>query len=420
MCCLLRFQQILSESLMPHLASPLHHLWYRLATEPFQRPLCGADAEPKGMGLGLTIAQYWTKRMRGQFAISSDGHGLGTTVTAVIPLGIAHGSNPRISGLPAAPRYRIVGSSSEAVCQQLQWLGCEEWDGQPLGADAPPVLAVQDVARCSNPQYDTSTPTHFVDIGDAAQAVRPDNVEAWSYLAKPVDPLSLLALIRPETSRPQEPSADANLKVLVVDDSAINRRLLKIHFEGWTVDEADNGVQAVSMARAVGAPYHAILMDINMPIMDGYEATREIRQVRSYRHTPIWGISANAETNDGRWMECGMTAMYQKPLKWAELRQALLSAVRDEPRHSSPYPNTLVHGDSQTNLAHTGPWSEAQSASSSRHPPWVSGADCRGSFGGTVPIPRYDRSSRDSGCSAGYMQVMPGVPTRVSFDARVL
>jgi signal transduction histidine kinase/CheY-like chemotaxis protein len=293
----------------------------RLATQPFYRESDTAS----GMGLGLPIAQYWTNSMGGHLAVASDGHGCGTSVVVVIPLCNAPTSpQSRPSGLlPFPPMYRIIGDCSEAVSQQLQWLGCEEWDGQPLTGNAPRLLAVQDVTRCLAPQYeDPPVPTTFVDIGVAAQGVRPDNVESWQYLAKPVKPSSLLALFREEVS--QTPAiVNMVLRVLVVDDIAVNRRLMSIHLEGFTVDEAANGLEAVRMASEAAVPYHAILMDINMPVMDGYDATRAIRRLMQYRRTPILGISANVMNGDDRWMECGMTAMYPKPVKWDQLHKAL-------------------------------------------------------------------------------------------------
>ena len=54
-----------------------------------------------------------------------------------------------------------------------------------------------------------------------------------------------------------------------------------------------------------------------------------IRRLPLYQRTPIMGVSANAMNTDGRWKECGMTAMYQKPVNWAELRKAVLHDVRD-------------------------------------------------------------------------------------------
>jgi CheY-like chemotaxis protein len=118
------------------------------------------------------------------------------------------------------------------------------------------------------------------------------------------------------------------MRLLVVDDNAVNRRLVKIHFEDWAIDEAENGQQGVWMAQSAVVPYHAILMDINMPVMDGYDATRAIRRLAPYKRTPILGISANAMSTDERWMECGMTAMHPKPVKWGTLREAILETVR--------------------------------------------------------------------------------------------
>ena len=280
------------------------------------------------MGLGLPMAEYWTERMGGRLTITSDGSGRGTTVTVVIPMDTHHPLSESLE-LPSRQMYRITGCCSEAVPLQLQWLGCEEWDGQPLCADAPPILTVQDTTRCSQPQYDATIRTTFLDVGLRPQGSRPDDVESWSYLPKPVKPSSLLAVLR-ETAPAPEPWATTApaMRLLVVDDNAVNRRLVKIHFEDWAIDEAENGQQGVRMAQSAVVPYHAILMDINMPVMDGYDATRAIRRLAPYKRTPILGISANAMSTDERWMECGMTAMHPKPVKWGALREAVLETVR--------------------------------------------------------------------------------------------
>ena len=259
-----------------------HRPFARSAKRAFHRELSSADGGSQGIGLGLPMAQYWTDRMNGCLSLTSDGCGLGTTAHVAIPMDVPQGGASRLSGLPTAQTFRKVGSCIEAVSEQLQWLGCEEWTGLPPGADAPALLTVQEVGGSRVPQYAASIPTRFVDIVSEPQAGRPDNVESWSYLVKPVDPVSLLALIRQgEASQVNNPLPDIELRVLVVDDSPINRKLMQIHLQGWIIEEAGDGLQGLNMARDAATPYHAILMDINMPVMDGLDATRGVLRVGS-------------------------------------------------------------------------------------------------------------------------------------------
>jgi PAS domain S-box-containing protein len=106
-------------------------------------------------------------------------------------------------------------------------------------------------------------------------------------------------------------------RVLVVDDNPVNQRvsLRMLEKMGHSVDVADNGVSALA---ALGrARYDAVLMDCQMPEMDGFEATREIRRREgSERHTPIIAMTAGAMSGDEeKCLESGMDAYLSKPVK---------------------------------------------------------------------------------------------------------
>jgi two-component system, cell cycle response regulator DivK len=81
--------------------------------------------------------------------------------------------------------------------------------------------------------------------------------------------------------------------VLVVEDSTDIRLFIKMLLErkGYRVLEATNGRQAIE--RALEELPHLILMDLSMPVMDGWEATRQLRQLEQTRHVPIVGLSAH-------------------------------------------------------------------------------------------------------------------------------
>lgn len=109
-------------------------------------------------------------------------------------------------------------------------------------------------------------------------------------------------------------SAELNGKtVLICEDNIINSEILKelLECEGMACDMAFNGQEAVDKARS--ASYHIILMDIRMPVMDGYQATREIREFDL--ETPIVALSANVFSDEVQnAFEAGMDDFLEKPI----------------------------------------------------------------------------------------------------------
>jgi CheY-like chemotaxis protein len=117
------------------------------------------------------------------------------------------------------------------------------------------------------------------------------------------------------------------IRLLLVDDSADNQRLFEriLTSVGAKVDVAENGV--VAIARAQSADYNLIIMDIRMPMMDGYEATRRIR-AQGYT-APILALTAHA--NPGEEERCrvaGCSGFYLKPINRASLIQAVSEALK--------------------------------------------------------------------------------------------
>jgi len=106
-----------------------------------------------------------------------------------------------------------------------------------------------------------------------------------------------------------------NKHVLLVEDTLINQLIAKelLTQAGMEVDIANNGKEAVEMAG--DKTYDIIVMDIQMPVMDGYEATKEIRKLESYQQVPIVAMTANALKEDKtRSHEAGMNGHITKPL----------------------------------------------------------------------------------------------------------
>jgi CheY-like chemotaxis protein len=117
-------------------------------------------------------------------------------------------------------------------------------------------------------------------------------------------------------------------RILVADDEPINREvaLLALRDGGLLVDTADDGTEAV--AKAHEQRYDAILMDMQMPTLDGLEATRRIRDLPGYRETPIIALTANAFAEDkARCLKAGMSDFVAKPFRAETLFTALLRSL---------------------------------------------------------------------------------------------
>ena len=112
--------------------------------------------------------------------------------------------------------------------------------------------------------------------------------------------------------------------VLLVEDNGINQAVAgeMLHSFGLSFDIAEDGKQAVTKVK--NSPYYdLILMDIQMPILDGHEATRQIRK-EGYTEVPILGLSANAMKEDFKAAESsGMNEYLTKPIKRETLRLAI-------------------------------------------------------------------------------------------------
>jgi len=154
-----------------------------------------------------------------------------------------------------------------------------------------------------------------------------------SVLVKPVNPSFLfesiavaLGITAPEPGAPEQPAAGSvdtgdirGARLLLVEDNELNREVAVGLLEnaGFEVATAVNGREAVDM---VEAGFDAVLMDVQMPVVDGYEATRIIRSRPEYACLPIIAMTANALVSDREaCLECGMNDHVAKPIDPAVL-----------------------------------------------------------------------------------------------------
>ena len=122
---------------------------------------------------------------------------------------------------------------------------------------------------------------------------------------------------------------DTNKKILLVEDNELNYEIAKTVLEeaGFRVDGASNGKEAVD--KVSNNTYDVILMDIQMPIMDGYEATKELRRLGN--RTPIIAMTANAFSEDRKKAnDVGMDGYIAKPIDVNKLVSTIMNILSDQ------------------------------------------------------------------------------------------
>ncbi|MGR8950731.1 MAG: response regulator, partial [Gammaproteobacteria bacterium] len=175
---------------------------------------------------------------------------------------------------------------------------------------------------------------------------RAEQLRLGAYLVKPVKRNDLFRSINQvrnpqkisgtpkvsETARPGDGSTSATDKrILLVEDNPDNRMLIKAYLkkQPYQIDEAEHGQQAVEMFQAT--PYDLILMDVQMPILDGHAAARAIREIEaSPEHnrdaTPIIALTAHAiKEEQDKSLAAGCNAHLTKPIK----KQTLIDALSE-------------------------------------------------------------------------------------------
>jgi CheY-like chemotaxis protein len=172
-------------------------------------------------------------------------------------------------------------------------------------------------------------------IGDAGESKRPAPVSS-GQLAHGIIPSAR----EPMVSEPADEVDGANpsLHILLAEDNQINTRLVVglIRHKEWTVDCAVNGAEAVEMYREKS--YNLVLMDIQMPEMDGMEATikiRELEAAQSRNRVPVIALSAHAlKTDIDKALECGMDDYLTKPFRPLDFYQ-LIQKLTLQPKEST-------------------------------------------------------------------------------------
>jgi PAS domain S-box-containing protein len=209
-----------------------------------------------------------------------------------------------------------------------------EVDGEMLGQQikAEPTLAKTRLVMMTS-LAEMGAPKRASELGFSACLIKPVRqsrlydclIEVMNFAA--AQPRGNGNLLEPALSSSVGNMPLLKLKILLAEDSAINQKvaLNQLKHLGYEADVAANGQEVLDLLKQVD--YDIVLMDCQMPILDGYAAARAIRQLQGEtKHTTIIAMTANAMTEDRlRCMEAGMDDYLSKPVRKEELAQKLVS-----------------------------------------------------------------------------------------------
>lgn len=358
--------------------------------ESFQQGPATYVRSNDGSGLGLAISRQLAKALGGRLELTHSVPGKGSVFSVFLPLvsltnvtkltNVANVSHLHTDGATAqSPNNRsaedFVRTPPQSQSQsqsQSRSSGATSFDGDPMALRLP-ISELNSLSDRSNHRSDGSLESDCNDQGGASNLSNLSNEVTTDENRKPdphsaaftdvdkmqskfaekltvLSPLDLdLAAPQKSLEVPNESSASASLaqinsvllenrKILLVEDYPDNRVLIS-HFlktAGAQVECAENGQQAIDMVLA--NCFDVILMDIQLPIMDGYQATEKIRSLGC--NTPIVAITAYAMQEErDRCIAKGCNGYLSKPLKRVELISAIVNTLKlgrnpvtDDPR----------------------------------------------------------------------------------------
>ena len=325
-----------------------------------------------GTGLGLAICKQLVERMEGDITVDSLP-GIGSTFRFDVLLGVDEDQrrarqtvsldmrglrvlvvddNPGVLGLIASHlsalsfSVRTAPSAEEAIVL-LHNLAPEEAVQLMLIDQRMPGMDGITAARVIKGFGELAIMPKVVLLAATAASAAEASDEGCvdGIIRKPINPSELFDVVmqvfgKQDVAHPLNRRSDRSqvsldltpirgARLLLVEDNAINRQVAQelLAAEGFVVDEAHDGQQALD-ALAL-RDYDAVLMDVQMPVMDGYEATRRIRLEPRWKQLPVLAMTANVLREDRlRAESAGMNDHIAKPIDPAALFGALLRWVK--------------------------------------------------------------------------------------------
>ena len=300
---------------------------------PFTQAGAGITRQFGGTGLGLTLTNSLCEVMQGRLTISSE-IGFGSQFCAELPLPC---HTPAIRPKPLSGRVIVVSAASSGLNEMLSsflplW-GLEfkrySMDDSLAGTD--PQLLITDCPECLfGLRPAISAPILLVTA--YGNFMPGEQVNALAPLQQKARPLSRLALYQTlqhllqkeedklPSIRTSNTPVQHRARILLVEDNPVNQLVAKgmLSKLGCDVVVASHGGEALS--RLEQSTFDLVLMDCNMPVMDGYEASRQIRQRVRWSKLPIVALTANAMPEEReRCRSAGMNDYLAKPFRREEL-----------------------------------------------------------------------------------------------------
>ncbi len=301
-----------------------------------------------GSGLGLAIVKNLCERMNGSVSVESTPS-VGSAFTATIQLGIAPGATP-LPGLNGTRVLAIINNpkSREITRKNLEALGARV-DAVGSTGDASEILigdpdSVDLLILSSNipgedwrnssealaqlPAMDTALRVLMVPVSFRQSERVLESGRLHGHVLKPLNVLNLVEYFHTrkefgytgDLDAPHKKPTFRDKRVLLVEDNRVNQLVAEemLTALGIKVVVTENGEEAIQKVSSEDTPFDLILMDCQMPVMDGYQATRALRHGRAgdqHQSTPVIAMTAHAMTGDKeRCLASGMNDYLAKPV----------------------------------------------------------------------------------------------------------